>query len=170
MFFGGFEFTCCVSCCVEFERVTHIFTQVNDQRRVMDNLKDDINEHWQALKPLFGIYSSLFVEEAFGILIEVVDMGINLIWVLMGFGLLSIVFFGPLAIFFSSLWTLISLSFFQKLVVFILYAFSIYWTFASPFIIIQYDPSLVEFAFVYLSVLFILYSILFPFQYRSYVV
>jgi len=66
---------------------------VNDQQRVVDNLVDDITIQWKHLKPLYGIYSKLFLSEALGFIPQIWKVGMDVLTTLLELGLLSLLFF-----------------------------------------------------------------------------
>jgi len=132
--------------------VDQIQLQINDQIRVIDNTSDDIQVHWRLIKPLYGLYSKLFLNDMFGFIPLLVATFSEFLSTLLIMDLLSLIMFGPIALFFISFWFTLGIRSFLYIWSAIALIIAIYWTFQLPSIIIQYNPSIWEFLAIYIPV------------------
>ena len=76
--------------------------QVNNQRRKVESLFDDISLHWRQLKPLHGVRSRMFASELLAFLLAPVLSILDFLASTFSFGLLFFfLLLGPVALFFS---------------------------------------------------------------------
>lgn len=125
--------------------------QVNDQKRVIDNILDDVSIQWKRLKPLYGIYSKLFLTESMSFIPEIWNVSLDVFTTLLELGLLSLVLFGSITGFALSLFASTGFAFFPAILCFATLAVNTYWLCKLPFIMIEYDPALTDFLAVYFS-------------------
>eukprot|EP01118_Nematostelium_gracile_P001103 TRINITY_DN1112_c0_g1_i1.p1 TRINITY_DN1112_c0_g1~~TRINITY_DN1112_c0_g1_i1.p1 ORF type:complete len:271 (+),score=58.52 TRINITY_DN1112_c0_g1_i1:28-840(+) len=123
--------------------------EVNDQERVIENLVDEIVFEWKSLKPVYGIYSKMFLTEAFGFVREIYNLGMNIFTSIVELGLISILLFGSITSIFLSIVGALGFNIFPTIIAFSTLLVNIYWIFKLPFIIIQYSPSFSEFIGAY---------------------
>jgi len=140
-------------------RVDEAQLQVNDQERIVENILDDVLFEWKKLKPLYGIYSQMFLLEALGFIPEIWKLGINLFATVLELGLISLLLFGSMTGFFLSIFATLGISFLPTIVAFSTALVNIYWVFKLPFIMIQYSPPLHEFLLVYCTFVGVLLTI-----------
>jgi len=133
--------------------------KVNDHERIIENILDDILFQWKKLKPLYGIYSKMFLIEALGFIPETWKLGMNVFATVLELGLLSVLVFGSMAGFMVSLFLTLGLAFFSTIFAFSTLLVNVYWVFKLPFIMIQYSPTLNEFLGIYFSLVTILVAI-----------
>jgi len=134
---------------------------VNDQQRTMETLLDEILIEWKHLKPLYGIYSKMFLTEALGFIPEIWTVGLNIFTTVLELGLISLLLFGSLTGFMLSLFATIGFTFIPSIIGFSTLLVNIYWIFKLPFIMIQYSPTLSEFLGVYFAFVGVLLSVTF---------
>jgi len=142
-------------------RVDEAQMLVNEQERVIEHIIDHIVLEWKRLKPLYGIYSTMFLTEALGFVPEIWKLGMNLLTTLMELGLISLLLFGSLTGFMLSLVATLGFSFLPSIIGFSTLVVNIYWVFQLPFIMIQYAPSISEFLGVYFAFVGVLMAITF---------
>jgi len=123
--------------------------EVNDQTRIVENLHDDINFHWRQLKPLYGVFSEMFMLEMLSIVPFLVSRGAEMLTSTLELGLISLLIFGPVSIFSFSFFMAVGFAFLP----FFIFVLSLYWVFTLPFTIIEYSPTIAEFAGVYFAIL-----------------
>jgi hypothetical protein len=133
--------------------------KVNDQQRVIENLVDDIMVEWKRLKPLYGLYSKMFLSEALGFVPQIWRVGVDVFATFLELGLISLLLFGSITGFMLSLFATIGFSFFPAIIAFATFMVNTYWVFKLPFIMIQYSPTISEFLSVYFSFVGILIGI-----------
>lgn len=76
--------------------------QVNNQRRKVESLFDDISLHWRQLKPLHGVRSRMFASELLAFLLAPVLSILDFLASTFSFGLLFFfLLLGPVALFFG---------------------------------------------------------------------
>jgi hypothetical protein len=81
---------------------THTHAQVNNQRRKVESLFDDISLHWRQLKPLHGVRSRMFVSELLAFLLSPILSILDFVASAFSFGLLFfLLLLGPAALFFG---------------------------------------------------------------------
>jgi len=139
--------------------VDQIQLQINDQIRVIDNIIDDIQVHWRQIKPLYGLYSKLFLKDMFGFIPLLVGTFSEFLSTILIMDLLSVIMFGPIALFFISFWFTLGIKSLLYLCSALALMISFYWTFQLPAIIIQYNPSIWEFLAIYIPVIGISFMI-----------
>jgi len=142
-------------------RVDELQLEVNDQVRVIENILDDIIFKWNRLKPLYGIYSKMFLTEALGFIPYIWKVGMDVFATLLELGLISWLLFGSLTGFLLSLFATLGFSFFPSVIGFSTLLVNIYWVFKLPFIMIQYSPTLTDFLTVYFAFVGVLMTITF---------
>jgi len=152
-------------------RVDEAQLEVNDQERVIENILDDILFEWKRLKPLYGIYSKMFLTEALGFIPQIWTVGMNVFATVLELGLISLLLFGSVTGFLLSLFATLGFSFFPSVIGFSTLLVNIYWVFKLPFIMIQYSPSITDFLTVYfafvgvlLAITFAVFRLVFPDQ------
>jgi len=121
---------------------------VNDHLRVVDHLVEEIELHWKQLKPLYGVWSKMFLVEMLSFIPRTMLAITSTLMASLSFGLMSFIIFGPLSYFFILFWWAFGLS----LLPFALFAITLYWVLYIPFIMIQYGPSLLEFLVLYVPI------------------
>jgi len=145
--------------------------QINNQRRAVEALFDDISLHWRQLKPLYGVRSRVFLAELAVFLLSPIITLIELSATAFSFGLLFfLLLLGPVAWFFG----MFALSLGIALLPVLGGALLVLWTLELPWMVIQvsfvarpsslslifaahsplgcpkqYNPSLLEFFAVY---------------------
>jgi len=124
---------------------------VNDQQRVVDNVIDDLSIQWKRLKPLYGIYSKLFLTEALSFIPQIWSVTLDVFTTLLELGLVSLLLFGSFTGFALSLFSSLGFSFLPAIICFATLAVNTYWLCKLPFIMIEYDPSFTDFLAVYFS-------------------
>jgi len=152
-------------------RVDEAQMMANDQERIIENILDDIILEWKRLKPLYGIYSKMFLTEALGFIPQIWTVGMNVFATVLELGLISLLLFGSITGFLLSLFATLGFSFFPSVIGFSTLLVNIYWVFKLPFIMIQYSPSLTDFLTVYfafvgvlLAITFAVFRLVFPDQ------
>jgi len=131
------------------EEVDRIQLEINDQVRIMDNIVDDIKVHWRRLKPLYGVFSKMFLIDLFDFIPLAGQLSLSLLRAFLIFDVVALIIFGPIAFFFVYLWISLGLRFLLLILSMVLLASALYHVFHLPFVIIEYDPSALEFAAVY---------------------
>jgi len=127
-------------------QVDEVSLQINNQRRAVEALFDDISLHWRQLKPLYGVRSRVFLAELAVFLLSPIITLIELSATAFSFGLLFfLLLLGPVAWFFG----MFALSLGIALLPVLGGALLVLWTLELPWMVIQYNPSLLEFFAVY---------------------
>jgi len=126
--------------------------KINQHIRIIEGIIDELNFHWTKIKPYYGLYSKSFFIEAFQFIPYLVGIFIYFAEVAIVFDVLSLIFFGPLAMFSVMLWIVIGSTFILSIFSYIAFFGGIYWLFHLPFIMIQYNPSVIEFLSIYVPV------------------
>lgn len=127
---------------------------VNDHLRVIDHLVEEIDLRWKELKPLYGIWSKMFLVEMLSFVPRTILALSSMLLASLSFGLISFLMFGPLSYFFVLFWW----TFGFALLPFVIFGLTLYWVLYIPFIMIQYGPSLTEFLVIYIPIL-LLYAL-----------
>ncbi len=116
-----------------------VVIQVNDQRRIVENVFEDISVHWKQLKPLYGVFSKMFFTE---VLIFLLNPILTFLDFFMSFLSLGFLFFliimGPAAVFlvtFAFLFGVSLLPFFGAVLI-VLYSLEF------PFLVLEVYTSL----------------------------
>lgn len=119
---------------------------VNNQRRKVESLFDDISLHWRQLKPLHGVRSRMFASELLAFLLAPVLSILDFLASTFSFGLLFFfLLLGPVALFFS----MFAFSLGMAMLPMIGSCLVILYTLEFPWLIIQYNPSALEFVVAY---------------------
>lgn len=119
---------------------------VNNQRRKVESLFDDISLHWRQLKPLHGVRSRMFVSELLAFLVAPVLSILDFLASTFSFGLLFFfLLLGPVALFFG----MFAFSLGMAMLPMIGSCLVILYTLEFPWFIIQYNPSALEFVVAY---------------------
>jgi hypothetical protein len=119
---------------------------MNNQRRKVEALFDDISVHWRQLKPLHGVTSRMFLSELVAFLLAPIFSILDFFASALSFGLLFfLLLLGPTALFFG----MFAFSLGIALLPMIGAGLVVYWTLEFPWMIIQYNPSAVEFIVAY---------------------
>lgn len=118
---------------------------INDQERIVENKFEDILFHWKQLKPLFGVRSAVFFSEVFTSFFSFIPMIFRSLFGFAEFTLISFLFFGPIVFATWALFTSIGL----RLIPIVLSVYWITWVARLPFLIIQYNPTPLEFGLIY---------------------
>jgi len=127
--------------------------EINEQERVVQRLLDEIELEWKALKPLYGLFSKMFMAEALGFITYFVDFCVGLLATLLEMGFISLLIFGPVTGLAVAAWTWMGLRVLPFIATLFLFFIDIYWIFKLPFIMIQYNPTVPEFLAVYLTII-----------------
>jgi len=134
--------------------------KVNDQRRVVESIFEDISVHWRQLKPHYGVFSQMFLAELFVFLLSPILSVLDFFFSTLSLGfLLFFIILGPVAFFFSAF----AFSLGVALLPFIGSILVIIWTLEFPWLVIQYNPSPLEFALVYIPFLVASGALVWPF-------
>jgi len=136
-------------------QVEYLQLQINDQLRKIQNLLGDANIHWRYVKSLEGVFSKMFLYELLSSVIDVFGALTSIFLNVFTMGALGLLILGPIAI----VLTLSVLTFGPVLLSVMFYLAEIYWVLHLPSIILQYDPSILEFCIVYFPIVGILYYI-----------
>jgi hypothetical protein len=127
--------------------------QMNNQRRKVESIFDDITIHWRRLKPLHGVVSKMFLSELLAFLLSPILTILDTVVGVVSFGLLFLfLLLGPVALFFITL----ALSVGLAMIPIIFSGLVILWAIEFPWMIIQYNPSGVEFILAYTPFLLVL--------------
>eukprot|EP00163_Fabomonas_tropica_P025960 TRINITY_DN459_c0_g1_i2.p1 TRINITY_DN459_c0_g1~~TRINITY_DN459_c0_g1_i2.p1 ORF type:complete len:281 (-),score=65.18 TRINITY_DN459_c0_g1_i2:108-950(-) len=140
-------------------QVEEIQLKINAVTRTIHGIRDDIQHAYKKVKPAFGVLSKVFLYDVLSFFPFLSGTILELVESLISFGLLAFIFGGPLM--FWLIHIVIS-AFGSWTFLFIIPGFftSLYWVFHIPFIIMEYDPTLAEFALVYVPVTLIFGKIL----------
>lgn len=145
--------------------------KVNEQKRQMEQTLERVEEQWNNLKPLYGLYSKLFLSELFARLVwwlsSLADAFFTILAVETVFLLLVV---GPLTIMFSVLWFSIGSMLLNILFKVGFSMFTISTLFELPGIMIRYHPTPLQFALVYAGLtlpLIFLTAIIWGWEYRK---
>jgi len=130
------------------QKAREIQSEVNAHRRIVEKVYDDIDEIWLKVKPLYGVYSRLFLREITGIVPWLLDTIVNFVTSFTIVSIIELLIFGPLAVFILTFWA----AFGVTLIPIVLYTITLFWIIRLPFIIIQYDPTLFQFMSIYFPV------------------
>eukprot|EP01101_Sappina_pedata_P011898 TRINITY_DN8075_c0_g1_i1.p1 TRINITY_DN8075_c0_g1~~TRINITY_DN8075_c0_g1_i1.p1 ORF type:complete len:261 (-),score=71.59 TRINITY_DN8075_c0_g1_i1:80-862(-) len=141
------------------KNVDIIQIKINDHIRHMEGTIDEINFQWKQLKPLYGVYSKMFMGEMFGFIPLSVDIVKSLVQLLIIFDVLTLVLFGPVAVVFLLFFLSLGLNFIFSILSMIVFGAAAYWVFYLPFVVIQYDPTFFEFLSVYIPFLGVFFCI-----------
>jgi len=126
----------------------------------METIVADMNSEWQLLKPLYGLYSKLFLMEVFTPVIYALDNVLEIVTGVISWGfLLSLLTFGPIAGLFTFGWFALGFSLIPLLQMSSIVLLDIYYMFQLPYMMIAYEPSLVDFIIVYSGVMTIFFLI-----------
>jgi len=126
--------------------VDAINIQINAQRRVVETIFDEITFLWRQLKPYYGIYSKMFLAELAIFLATPFISFIEFFAYIFSFGLLLfLLVLGPPAFFLG----VFALSMGAALLPFLAGALLISWLVEFPSLILQYNPSFLEFMVAY---------------------
>lgn len=134
-------------------KVDEVQREINDQERVIHNLLDDVEMEWRNLKPLYGLFSKMFLGEVMNVFTYFIEFLLGLFATLFEMGLISMLIFGPVTGLIVATWTWLGIGFTPFFVTMILFGLDIFWMFKLPFIMIQYNPAIPEFLAVYFSVI-----------------
>jgi len=119
---------------------------VNNQRRKVESLFDDISLHWRQLKPLHGVRSRMFVSELLAFLMAPVLSILDFVASAFSFGLLFfLLLLGPAALFLG----MFAFSMGVAMLPMISACLVVLYTLEFPWLIIQYNPSALEFIVAY---------------------
>jgi hypothetical protein len=119
---------------------------VNNQRRKVESLFDDISLHWRQLKPLHGVRSRLFLSEFIAFLLAPIFTILDFLASAFSFGLLFFfLLLGPVALFFG----MFAFSLGMAMLPLIGSGLIVLYTLEFPWLIIQYNPSALEFVVAY---------------------
>lgn len=123
--------------------------KVHEEMRTVSGLKEAIDMHWAQLKPLYGVYSTMFFNDMFAFVPYLWMTITDVFRGILEMGLMAFIIGGPalllmLIAFISLLGSFTTVIFLMPTV---LAAFL--WIFHLPWIIIQYDPTPQEFVLVY---------------------
>jgi len=119
---------------------------VNNQRRKVESLFDDISLHWRQLKPLHGVRSRMFASELMAFLLAPILSILDFLASTFSFGLLFFfLLLGPVALFFG----MFAFSLGMAMLPMIGSCLVILYTLEFPWLIIQYNPSALEFVVSY---------------------
>jgi hypothetical protein len=137
-------------------RVEKAELDVRDQRRAVENLYDDIQFIWKEIKPHYGVFSKMFLDEVLSIIPMIGLAILQTFEAIMAVGVISILVGGPAFL-------LLAVSFMRIFgttgPIFIfgpMFGMILYWMITLPGMIIQYDPQLWEFFAVYFPLLGVL--------------
>ncbi|KAL6076426.1 hypothetical protein QOT17_002966 [Balamuthia mandrillaris] len=131
--------------------------QVNDQLRLVENTFDDIAVHWRQLKPLYGVFSKMFLFEFIHFMLDPFFLIFNFIFSTFGLGfILTFILWGPIAI---TLFYLLFQFGVQVLPYVLFVGLQVYWAFNLPFLLLQYGPSWTQFLAVYVPFLAVVYLV-----------
>lgn len=112
-------------------------TQINNQRRKVEALFDDISVHWRQLKPLHGVLSRMFMWELFAFLVAPILSVLDFFGSALSFGILFFfLLLGPAALFFGMFAFSLGLALLPLIGAFLV----VLWTFEFPWMIIQVPP------------------------------
>jgi len=134
-------------------QVEYLQLQINDQLRKIQNLLEDANIHWKYVKSLEGLFSKMFLYELGSSIFDVFGAVTAIFLNVFTMGALGLLILGPIAI----VLTLSFLTFGPLLLSVMLYLAEIYWVLHLPSIMLQYDPTFVEFCLVYFPIVGLLY-------------
>ena len=136
---------------------------VQDQARVVENVRENINFHWAKVKPHFGVFSQLLLDDLLLFFPYAIGMLVEFIMGFFEMGLIAFIIGGPALIIFSMLAISLFGSFFGFVVGTPMILACMLWIFHLPFLIIEYDPSLTDFLVVYFPSTLVLLTITFLF-------
>jgi len=145
-------------------KIDAVQLEINDQLRRIENVIDDINFQMKMIKPLYGVFSQMFLLESLGFIPFFMELVVALVRLFLLFDLLSLIIFGPMALLVMFFWLSLGVHFFLSLLSVLFWGVSLYWIMFLPFVIIQYEPTIAEFLVVYVpfvSVFFLLSAYVF---------
>lgn len=119
---------------------------VNNQRRKVESLFDDISVHWRQLKPLHGVRSRMFLSEFAVFLLTPILSVLDFFASAFSFGLLFFfLLLGPVALFFGMFFFSLGMAMLPMLGAGLI----VLYTLEFPWFVIQYAPSPLEFVVSY---------------------
>jgi len=139
------------------EEVDEVQLDINDQVRQIENIQDDINVQWRKIKPLYGVFSKMFILEMLGFVPRVLEFAAALIEGFIIFDLLTLVILGPVSLFLIYFWLSLGWSFLVTVFSSVFLGICVYWVFYLPFVIVQYNPTPIEFVAVFMPFLALLF-------------
>jgi len=125
--------------------VDEVQLKINDQERVISNQMDDIRVHWKQLKALYGIRSRMFFSELVASILDSFAESLGYWIPPLSFSFVSLLLLGPVALLAIVSWMALG----ALLLPYVIAIVATMWAIRLPFLIIQYDPTLVDFVMVY---------------------
>lgn len=120
---------------------------LNDELRQVSRTHEQIAAKWLEVKPLYGVWSLLFLQEVMSFVPYMAYVAWEALEALVALGLVSILVAGPLFFVAASLMTF---AFWLPLMVGVpCFLLTVYWLVDLPFVIATYNPEVWEFCAVY---------------------
>eukprot|EP01103_Thecamoeba_quadrilineata_P019644 TRINITY_DN8047_c0_g1_i1.p1 TRINITY_DN8047_c0_g1~~TRINITY_DN8047_c0_g1_i1.p1 ORF type:complete len:268 (+),score=16.35 TRINITY_DN8047_c0_g1_i1:2-805(+) len=130
-------------------QVEAIQLKINDHVRDIEGTIDKLNFLWMEIKPSYGLFSKMFLAEAFQFVPWLSGLVLYVVEATLVFDVVTLIIFGPVAAFSVFMWAFIGSNFLGSLIKVVIFLGLMYWIFHLPNIMIQYDPTLFEFLIVY---------------------
>jgi len=134
------------------KNVSKIQKEINNEVRIIESTAEEIELEWDNLKPLYGLFSWMFAIEALWPVLYLYELLNEMFWNLVGLGVILGLVLWPMGGVFWLLWSSVGTSLMPFAITLGLVAVDVYMILQLPFIMIKYDPPVVQFVLVYLGI------------------